>query len=774
MSGLVYTPVPSVIPFFTAEEFISLIVGPVGCVAGGTLVLTEFGPIPIADIDRPMRVLSMNETTGQLQLSWCAGAFPKGKDYLHRVTTPEGEFDAYGYHRIADAHGKYRHIQSLRPGDGVKTYSGDLQATISGLCQLESHADALRSQRTLVDFLERCVELDRQYGQHALWEADNAQDVAPAQGGAQRSALYRDQSGVLRMDDRLVQLLAHSHLSERDDQSQIDDLETLHHHLDYAVEGQGASEFFSRVLGLAQLELQFESTNEPHRLPQPQPSHSPACLSPHSYSSTERPIVTVDKREEKEVFWDLHVHGTHNYVTVDGIVHHNSTKTTAGILKILYHASRMAQCRDGIRRSRCVWVRNTREQLRDTSIPDFLKWFPDGQAGTFAKTDYKYLLKMGDIECEVLFRGLDDTNDVRRLLSLQASFAVFDEFREINKDVFEAMQGRLGRYPDGMMVPHRPSWGVDDKGNPIQGCVTDDGKPNDHLWGMSNPPDFDTFWEKILTDPPENTHVTIQPSGLSEEADWIHLLKSNYYDNLMQGKTEEYIDVYIHAKFGKSLAGQPVYKSSFTREFHVAKDPLEPIMSPDYPIIIGLDFGRTPSAIFKQRDPRGRVMTLSEVTATNMGIETFIELKLMPHITNHYPGFDFVCAPDPAGFMKQQMNELTLVDALKAAGFRCVKPPTNKPEYRIQAVERLLGRQVEGKAMYLIDPRCTTLIKGFVSGYRYRQKRNGILEDAPEKNEYSHPHDANQYADLVIDMNIRGVGVRSGRREVKRVSYAYS
>jgi hypothetical protein len=167
-------------------------------------------------------------------------------------------------------------------------------------------------------------------------------------------------------------------------------------------------------------------------------------------------------------------------------------------------------------------------------------------------------------------------------------------------------------------------------------------------------------------------------------------------------------------------------------------------------------------------------MTLSEVTATNMGIETFIEQKLMPHISNHYPGFDFVCAPDPAGFMKQQMNELTLVDALKAAGFRCVKPPTNKPEYRIQAVERLLARQVEGKAMYLIDPRCTTLIKGFVSGYRYKQKRNGILEDAPEKNEYSHPHDANQYADLVIDMNIRGVGVRSGRREVKRVSYAYS
>ena len=42
-----------------------------------------------------------------------------------------------------------------------------------------------------------------------------------------------------------------------------------------------------------------------------------------------------------------------------------STKTTAGIMKIAYHAKRMAACRDGIRRSRAVWVRNTKEQLNE-------------------------------------------------------------------------------------------------------------------------------------------------------------------------------------------------------------------------------------------------------------------------------------------------------------------------------------------------------------------------------------------------------------------------
>lgn len=194
-----------------------------------------------------------------------------------------------------------------------------------------------------------------------------------------------------------------------------------------------------------------------------------------------------------------------------------STKTTAGIMKILHHAAVMAPCKDGIRRSRAIWVRNTREQLRDTSIPDFMKWIPEGIMGSFLKTEYKFVIKVGDIECEVLFRGLDDANDVRRLLSLQASFFIFDEFREIHPDIFNAAQGRLGRYPDKMMN------GV--------GCKTDDGDSNAHLWGMTNPPDQDTFWEDILSKPPENCHVTIQPSGLAPEADWTQFLPDDYYDN---------------------------------------------------------------------------------------------------------------------------------------------------------------------------------------------------------------------------------------------------
>ncbi len=437
-----------------------------------------------------------------------------------------------------------------------------------------------------------------------------------------------------------------------------------------------------------------------------------------------------------------------------------STKTTASLMKIAMEAKRIAKCSDGIRRSRCAVIRNTRQMLWDTTIPDFLKWYPDGAAGTLMKTDSKFLMKFDDVECEVLFRGLDDANDVRRLLSLQLTFGVMDEFREINPDIFNALTGRLGRYPDKTM-------------NGVGSC-DDSGKLIHKAWGATNPPDADTFWEQLLTEPPKNMHVTIQPSGLSEDADWVDFLPKGYYENLCEGKSEDWIDVYVHGKFGRSLSGSPVYERTFVEDFHIAKDELKPIQNMDYPITIGVDFGRTPSAIFMQRDPRGRVLVLSELTSENMGLETFINTKLNPHIANNYPGYQFVAAPDPAGFMKQQANEMTLVDQLRDAGFKCVKPPTNDPDKRIQAVERLLNQQIEGKAMFLVDPRCKQLIKGFRHGYRYKVKKNGEIEDKPDKNEFSHCHDALQYGAAVIDMNIRGFGMQVQRREIRRVAYAYT
>lgn len=431
-----------------------------------------------------------------------------------------------------------------------------------------------------------------------------------------------------------------------------------------------------------------------------------------------------------------------------------STKTTAAIMKIAYHAKQMAPCRDGIRRSRAIWVRNTREQLRDTSIPDFLRWFPDGVAGTYLKTEYKFTLRFGDVECEVLFRGLDDANDVRRLLSLQASFGILDEFREINPEIFNALQGRLGRYPSKL-----------DNG---VGCVTDDGKSNAHVWGATNPPDMSTWWEEYLTTPPPNADVFFQPSGLSPDADWVDFLPEDYYANLAEGKTEDWIDVYIHAKFGKSLAGKPVFKA-FDADYHVSKNPLVPLRSENHPLILGFDFGLNPSVTINQIDMRGRLLTYDAITSDGIGLLQFLNTRLVPLLAQKYAGMRTLVIGDPAGQQRAQTDEKSCFDVLKTKNFKVLPARTNNIVARIAAVDSFLARQIDGGPAWLIDRNCDTLIKALRSGYRYKIKKSGEAEDKPEKNEYSHIADAQQYACLHADGSVLGAVASPQRREIKKV-----
>ena len=433
-----------------------------------------------------------------------------------------------------------------------------------------------------------------------------------------------------------------------------------------------------------------------------------------------------------------------------------STKTTAGIMKIAYHAAQMAPCRDGIRRSKAVWVRNTREQLKDTSIPDFLAWFPDGLAGTYVKTDTKFVLRFGDVECEVLFRGLDDANDVRRLLSLQCSFGILDEFREINQQVFEALQGRVGRYPS------KRDNGV--------GCVTDDGRPNRRIWGMSNPPDMETFWERLLSDPPVNVSPHFQPSGLSPEADWTQWLPEDYYSNLAEGKSEDWVDVYIHAKFGKTLSGQPVYRS-FRTDWHVAKAPLIPQRMGARPLIIGMDFGLNPSATINMVDVRGRMLTYDALTSDGMGVQRFLDTKLKPLLATKYPGFPVIVVGDPAGVTRAQTDERSCFDMVRAAGIKAVPAKTNNIVARVGAVESFLNRQVDaGPARLLCPVGARALVTAYRGGYRYKLRKTGDVEDKPEKNNHSHIADADQYACLHANFNELGAHVANANaRPVRKL-----
>ena len=84
---------------------------------------------------------------------------------------------------------------------------------------------------------------------------------------------------------------------------------------------------------------------------------------------------------------------------------------------------------------------------------------------------------------------------------------------------------------------------------------------------------------------------------------------------------------------------------------------------------------------------------------------------------------------------------------LKQMGFPVRLARTNNPRERISAVIDFLRR----KGKFKLLSKCINLRKGFITEYKYQpinKHADGLYKDKPEKNEYSHVHDALQYAML--------------------------
>ena len=440
---------------------------------------------------------------------------------------------------------------------------------------------------------------------------------------------------------------------------------------------------------------------------------------------------------------------------------------------------------EGVRKSRFLIVRNTSDQLKSTTQKTVFDWFPPGVVGEWKVTEKTLyfdfpLPDKTRVKSEWMFIALDTPDDIRKALSLEATGLWGNECRELHPDVVDALLSRINRYPS-----------MKDGGATRAGAIFD-----------TNMPDMDTWWQDKMENPPKNWSIHIQPSAVITHAEYLEKYKEepdearcaeahdetlyvvdpesdnyanlapDYYPNLIPGKSQDYLDVYLRCRFGRALHGFPVYDKTFRESFHVAESQLKPIRSEAYPVVIGLDFGRTPAAVLMQMTPMGRVHILSELVSENMGIETFLTQKLRPHLVENYSGCSFLVAPDPAGWAKTQVGEITPVDVLKKAGFRVVRPPTNRPSMRIEAVEQLLAKHIDGKAAFLVDKSCTVVIRGFRYGYRWRENRKGDLEGKePEKNDYSHPHDALQYGCMIVTNGLIGGYLSSSqRREVVAVS----
>jgi hypothetical protein len=431
-----------------------------------------------------------------------------------------------------------------------------------------------------------------------------------------------------------------------------------------------------------------------------------------------------------------------------------SGKSSGCVVEIVRRAHKQIPGPDGIRRSRWAVVRNTYPQLRDTTIKTFHQWLPPQYFGKYLTQAHDYYITAFEgIELEINFRALDRPDHVANLLSLELTGAWLNEAREIPWEIIDGMTGRVNRYP-----PKREG------GATWAGIIMD-----------TNPPDDDSEWYEFFEEKrPANAAIFKQPSGVSPGAENLPNLPDGYYENLAEGKDQEWIDVYVHGKYGMLKDGRPVYPE-YVDELHRQDEDLIPVNN--LGLILGWDFGLTPACAITQLMPTGQFRLLDEILVEDhagMGIRQFSQTVVVPYLREHYSDWiekEIITSyGDPAGTFRSQNDEVTCLMILNGDVYDDVKIPkslgralkiytnsaaTNSLIARIDAVKKFLNAFLDDEKTvpaFIMGPKVKVARKGFRGAYQYSriqvtgEKR---YKDQPSKNHYSHIHDAIQYAALM-------------------------
>jgi len=423
-----------------------------------------------------------------------------------------------------------------------------------------------------------------------------------------------------------------------------------------------------------------------------------------------------------------------------------SGKTMGCIMELLRRSCEQKPY-NGVRYTRWACIRNTLQQLRQTVMADTMQYL--GSCAHYYTTDSTIQLRLRlpdgtSVHSDWMLLPLDSKDDVRRLLSLQLSGAWINELREVPFEIIRPLLGRVGRYPSKALG-----------GSSWRGIICD-----------TNPWDTDSpYHERMVLNPRPGWGLYHQPSALGPTAENVDNLPDGYYQDLMEDHDVDWTTVHVESQWGTSNAGQAVFRKTFHAPTHVRD--MGVVVNPNKPVMVGLDFGRTPCAIIGQHDNYGRAILMKEVITEGMGLLQMVEEHLKPILLNPpFAGRRVFIVGDPAGKQRSQVTEETPFDVLKSLGFLAYPASTNEINGRLLAVERLLRLTVMGEpGLQISRAGCPTLIRALGNNYRYRRRRDGQFDDIPEKlHPWSDICDALQYFCLGTQANLTGRVLARERR----------
>lgn len=392
-------------------------------------------------------------------------------------------------------------------------------------------------------------------------------------------------------------------------------------------------------------------------------------------------------------------------------------------------------------------VRDTFENMVQTTQKTFFQWFPPGIFGTYHAQKKEFTWASGIAEGTVGFSGMDDPADASKLMSRELAGIGMDE-----------------------PAPATTSGGIDE-------LVFDLGMSRLRQSGMKwysmklaeNNPD-ETHWSFRKFSVPGTDGYSLWQPATPENA---QNLPPTYYNDLRKlwGHRPDLLRRFVEGEFGFQQVGSAV-TPQWNDKIHLAVG-LNPL--PRWETFIFWDFGHNPSAVVCQKTPMHALLVLDCMVGDGIGVEELIADAVRPLLVNRYPKCTLSHIGDPAGNQREQGSILrSAVRSIKAQlGGRWQNGPVKFGE-RVEPLRALLTRLSGGKGQILVDrERAAPIWHALRGGWHFHVARSGVVSGEPVKNIHSHPGDALSYgvARLFPMGRLRGSGQEGSLIETNPASY---
>lgn len=362
--------------------------------------------------------------------------------------------------------------------------------------------------------------------------------------------------------------------------------------------------------------------------------------------------------------------------------------------------------------ARWAFIRDTWENLRDTTQKEFFKWFPPGVFGTYHASAKTWTWAVdGFGAAEIMWLGMDDPQDAAKLQSRELAGFAMDEpapaqgSAGIDELVFTMAMSRL-RMP-GM------KW---------------------YAAKLAQNNSDEAHWTyRQFVNPGTDGYVAHQPTVPENVAN----LPPNYYNKLkiVWKDRPDLLRRFVEGKYGYQQEGREV-TPEWSDDIHLTLG-LSPIKGRE--LVLLWDGGGHPVCIITQITPLGNWHILEAVFGENIGMYELISDVVRPILHRDYKNYSLLHIGDPTLSSPEQSSaKQSAVKVLKRELGGLWRPGPVRLRERIDPLRAVLARTSQGRGVIQVDRmKAAPVWHALRGGWHFHIARTGVVSGEPSKN---HPH----------------------------------